>query len=82
MRLHLGLFLRVVALCSVAVAAEAPAAVIAELGEKLPDFRQAWDENGLATGAFAHYGPVQRFRRQFIHGWDELLAAIRAHHGR
>jgi transaldolase len=57
--------------------AETPAAVIAELCEKLPDFRQAWDENGLAIGEFAHYGPVQRFRRQFIHGWDELLAAIR-----
>lgn len=59
-----------------AFAEETPAAVIAELCEKLPDFRRAWDEKGLTVGEFAHYGPVQRFRRQFINGWDELLAAI------
>ena len=51
-------------------------AAIAELREKLPDFRKAWDENGLAIDDFAGYGPVQRFRNQFIRGWDALVDEI------
>jgi len=56
---------------------DTPDADIEELCEKLPDFRKAWDEDGLSVGEFASYGPVQRFRRQFINGWDQLLEAIR-----
>ncbi|MCK9571351.1 hypothetical protein M0R72_20550 [Candidatus Pacearchaeota archaeon] len=51
-------------------------AAIDELREKLPDFRKAWDENGLAVDDFAGYGPVQRFRNQFIRGWDALIGEI------
>ena len=50
--------------------------VIAELEAKLPDYRKAWREGGLAIEEFAAYGPVQRFRNQFIRGWTQLLETI------
>jgi len=51
--------------------------VIAELEEKLPDYRKAWREGALAIEEFAEYGPVQRFRNQFIRGWNQMLDTIR-----
>ena len=56
--------------------AETPAEVIKELSAKLPDFRKAYDEDGLKIEDFAGYGPVQLFRNAFLDGWYTLLAAI------
>jgi transaldolase len=61
---------------------ETPARVIAELEEKLPDFRKAWREGGLAIEDFAEFGPVQRFRNQFIRGWNQMLEGIREERGK
>ncbi len=55
---------------------ETPAAVIAELRAKFPDFRKAYDDDGLLPGEFASYGPVQLFRNAFLKGWHLLLAEI------
>lgn len=53
-------------------------AVIAELREKLPDFRKAYDDDGLTLEAFADFGPVQFFRNAFLNGWYLLLAEVAA----
>ncbi len=64
------------------IALETPRALIAELEQKLPDFRKAWREGELAVEEFAEYGPVQRFRQQFIRGWNQLLDAIKEERGK
>ena len=53
-----------------------PKEVIDELREKLPDFRKAYDDDGLLPGEFAGYGPVQLFRNAFLKGWYLLLAEV------
>jgi transaldolase len=64
------------------VSIETPREVIAELEQKLPDFRKAWREGELAVEEFAGYGPVQRFRNQFIRGWTQMLDTIKEERGR
>jgi transaldolase len=64
------------------VAIETPPRVIAELEQKLPDFRKAWREGELAVEEFAEYGPVQRFRNQFIRGWNQMLDTIKEERGK
>jgi transaldolase len=54
-----------------------PREVVEELRAKLPDFRRAWDLDGLAPEEFAEFGPVRYFLGMFIRGWDQLGAAIR-----
>jgi len=61
-----------------ALTAATPPAVLDELLAKLPDFRLAWDPQGLAISDFDHFGPVRFFRSLFITGWDTLVAAIAA----
>ena len=56
---------------------ETPPQVIAELEDKLPDFRKAWREGGLAVEEFAAFGPVQKFRNQFLKGWQTLLDTVK-----
>ena len=59
--------------------AVAPAArVIAELSEKFPDFRKAYQADGLPVAEFAEFGPVRLFRNAFLKGWYLLLAEIAA----
>jgi transaldolase len=57
---------------------DTPQSAIDELCEKLPDFRKAYDEDGLAVHEYADYGPVQLFRNAFLHGCYLLLAEIPA----
>jgi transaldolase len=64
------------------MATETPSTVIAELEAKLPDYRKAWREGDLAPEEFAAYGPVQRFRNQFIRGWTQLLETIQEERNR
>jgi transaldolase len=54
-----------------------PADIINELCDKLPTFKQAWDEDGLKPAEFDDFGPVVRFRTQFLKGWNTLLETIR-----
>lgn len=57
---------------------DTPAArqVVDELLEKLPDFRRAYEEDGLRREEFAEFGPVVLFRTMFLKGWDFLLRTI------
>ena len=55
---------------------ETPVEVIEELGAKLPDFKKAYDDDGLAFEEFAGFGPVQLFRNAFLKGWYLLLSEI------
>lgn len=49
---------------------------IAELREKIPDFRRAYDDNGLTPCEFEDFAPLLRFRENFIDGCDDLLREI------
>jgi len=59
--------------------AEDDAAVIAELRDKIPDFRRAYDDDGLAPHEFADFKPLLRFRNNFIDGCDAVLAEVAKH---
>jgi transaldolase len=54
-----------------------PREIVAKLRDLLPDFRRAWDEDGLVPAEFADFGPVALFRGRFVEGWRKLLALIR-----
>lgn len=51
--------------------------IVAELCRKFPDFRQAYDENGMTVEEFDRYGATVRTLRTFIGSYYELLAFIR-----
>lgn len=53
-----------------------PSAVVEELRAKFPEFRKAYDDDGLLPGEYASYGPVQLFRNSFLEGWYLLLARV------
>ena len=55
----------------------APQYVIDELLEKVPDFRKAYREDGLAISDFEGFGPVALFRSMFLKGWENLLKTIK-----
>ena len=56
-------------------AIDAPAD-IAELREKLPDFRRAFDDDGLTPPEFKDFPALVRFRNYFIDGCEHLDAEI------
>jgi transaldolase len=58
------------------IEAEAPQSAIDELAERLPDFRRAYEEDGLSAEEYAEFGPVQLFRNAFLKGWYLLLAEV------
>ncbi len=53
-------------------------ALLAELRAKFPDFVRAHDENGLPPSAFLGYGATQHTLKQFLGGYDDLIASVRA----
>jgi transaldolase len=53
-------------------------AIIAELRAKFPDFIRAHDENGMAPKEFVRYGATIHTLNQFLGGYADLLALIRA----
>jgi len=57
--------------------AEDPPELVAELREKIPDFRRAYDDDGLTPEEFEPLAPLQRFRRNFIGGCTAVKEAIR-----
>jgi transaldolase len=47
-----------------------------ELAALVPDFRKAWEADGLAVEEFEEFGPVEYFRDMFVAGWDKLVRAV------
>jgi transaldolase len=52
-------------------------ALLSELCEKLPDFRRAFEPDGLTPAEFDTYGATIRTLRGFIKAYHDLQAAIR-----
>ena len=51
--------------------------IIQELSRKFPDFRRAYDEQGLMEAEFDTFGPTVRTLRNFIASYHDLIAVIR-----
>jgi transaldolase len=51
--------------------------IVAALHEKLPDFRRAFDEDGLRPAEFLSFGASRRTMRQFLTGTDGLDQFVR-----
>ncbi len=54
-----------------------PAEALEELQRLFPDFRRAFEPDGLAPGEFDEFGPTVRTLRAFISSYHELVAVIR-----
>jgi len=52
-------------------------AIVADLLEKFPDFRQAYDQDGLAAEAFESFGATRRTLRQFLAACADLELLVR-----
>ena len=52
--------------------------ILNELTEKFPDFRRAYDEDGMKPAEFAAYGASAHTLNQFIGGYSDLLALVRS----
>jgi transaldolase len=53
-----------------------PAAYVEELYERIPDFRRAYDEDGLTPAEFDTYGATLRTLRSFISAYWDLVRTI------
>lgn len=53
-------------------------AILAELRAKFPDFIRAYDENGMTPAQFETYGATVHTLNQFLGGYIDLLASVRA----
>lgn len=51
--------------------------IIEEMYEKIPDFRRAYNEDGMTVDEFDHYGATVRTLRGFISSVHDLMAEIR-----
>ena len=51
--------------------------IVDELLRKFPDFRRAYNENGLSLAEFDTYGPSVRTLRQFLEATHELAVRVR-----
>jgi transaldolase len=56
---------------------EVPAEIVAELYERLPEFRRAYDADGMTVDEFDGFGATVRTLRQFIGSYQDLVAVIR-----
>jgi transaldolase len=56
--------------------APTPTEVVEELRAKIPGFRRAFDEDGLAVREFADFGPLMFFKTMFLNGYARLLDAV------
>jgi transaldolase len=52
-------------------------AIVRELAERLPDFRRAYEPDGMTPDEFDGYGATVRTLRGFIKSYHDLVAAIR-----
>lgn len=53
-------------------------AIVAELAAKFPDFSKAHDEHGMTVAEFGRYGATVHTLQQFLGGYADLLAFVRA----
>jgi len=51
--------------------------IVADLYRKLPDFRRAYDPDGMTPAEFDHFGATVRTLRGFIEAVHELTAVVR-----
>jgi transaldolase len=51
--------------------------IVEGLSQKFVDFRRSYDEAGMTVEEFDDYGPTARTLRQFIAGYQSLVAVIR-----
>lgn len=51
-------------------------AIIRELEERIPDFRRAYEPDGLTPAEFDTYGATARTLRQFVKAYHDLVATI------
>ncbi|HEX6761174.1 MAG TPA: transaldolase family protein [Gaiellaceae bacterium] len=56
---------------------EVPEAVLSELEAKLPDFRRAYEPDGLSVDEFDTFGATRRTLRGFIASYQDLVAVVR-----
>ncbi len=54
-----------------------PQEIVDTLYQKFPDFRRAYDADGMSTQEFDQFGPSSRTLRSFIASYRDLLALIR-----
>ncbi len=54
-----------------------PADLLADLAARIPDFRRAYEPDGLSIDEFDGYGATVRTLRSFISSYHELLGAVR-----
>lgn len=52
--------------------------ILAALSGNFPDFRAAYEENGLTVPGFVHFGPSVHTLNQFLGGYEQLLAIVRS----
>ena len=56
---------------------EVPVAILSELEAKLPDFRRAYEPDGLSVDEFDTFGATRRTLRGFIASYQDLVAVVR-----
>jgi transaldolase len=56
--------------------APTPKEVVEELRAKVPGFRRAIDEDGLAVQEFASFGPLMFFKTMFLNGYARLVDEV------
>ena len=54
-----------------------PEAALTELAAKVPDFRRAYEPDGLTVDEFDEFGATRRTLRGFIASYQDLVATIR-----
>jgi transaldolase len=52
-------------------------AIVTELLERMPDFRRAYEPDGLTMAEFDSFGPTVRTLRSFISAYHDLIGAVR-----
>lgn len=52
--------------------------ILVELRGKFPDFVRAYDEHGMAPEEFLGYGATRHTLNQFLGGYGDLIASVRA----
>jgi transaldolase len=56
---------------------EVPPEIVAELYERLPEFRRAYDPDGMTVEEFDSFGATVRTLRSFIASYQDLVATMR-----
>jgi transaldolase len=51
--------------------------IVDELYRRFPDFRRAYDPDGMSVDEFDSYGATARTLRGFIESYRELLGVVR-----